>query len=214
MRAYLIDGKDAREDDYRTAIESLPHDDLDYIRVELPGSGSLVISTTPGGFVVHHRNPDCSLWAVRSVLPKDQALNLAMSFLEGGDAWRTELVWDQLMAPTRAGSHTEQAAQVAARVASWCSWRCPLGGLILVIVARTVPSEMWQAVLYTLTAAMILLLFGSCGLAVSLGCLASGRPNRWPERICMVCGILGGFILVAMGLVGAWTIVVRVVLRR
>jgi hypothetical protein len=214
VRAYLINGKDARDDDYRVAIESLPHDDLDYVRIELPGKRFLVTSTTPGGFVAHHRNPNGSLWAVRSVLTKDEAVNLVMSFLDGGDAWRKELVWDQLIAPTRGGSQVERTAQLVARVASWCSWRCPLSGLILVIVARTVPSERWQAVLYTLTGAMILLLFASCGIAVSLGCLASGRPNRWPERLCRVCGILGGFILVALGLVGAWTLVVRVVLRR
>ena len=65
MTPYLIDGKEARGEDYVGRIDTLPSDDLAYFRVRIPDKGTLMVSTHPGGVVVTDERLDGSSWTSR-----------------------------------------------------------------------------------------------------------------------------------------------------
>lgn len=214
MTIYLIDGKEARDKDYAFAIESLPTDGSDYVGIGLPDGDSVVISAVSGGFLVTNERPDGSSWAARSMLTRDQVEDLVASFVSRSDEWREGLAWEPVILPSRGGGRLRRLDRAVGRLASWSSWRCPLGALVLVIGAQLSSSSWWRVVCCTLATALVVLLFSSYGIAISLGSLTCQRPDRWFEKVFALCGVLGGAALMALGLAGAWAFLRSAVLGR
>jgi hypothetical protein len=104
------------------------------------------------------------------------------------------------------------------RLASWCSWRCPLASFILVIAAHLHSASWWQKACYTLITALVALLFSSYGLCAALSSvdvhIVHKRINGLLEKIGLVSGLVGGTALIAIGLVGAWVFFKSAVLGR
>jgi hypothetical protein len=91
------------------------------------------------------------------------------------------------------------------RLAGWCSWRCPLLALLLVMAAHLFPTPAWwRAACDTLAAFLVALLFCSYGLGIATTAVVVERPGRWFERIGLLAGVFGGIALMAIGLIGAW----------
>ena len=92
--SYLIDGKEAQEEDYARAIDSLESAARGFVHVKIPEKGTLTVSTDPCGFVVTEQRRDGSSWT-GPTLPIERAKNLVGSFLSGRDDWREGLEWNQ-----------------------------------------------------------------------------------------------------------------------
>jgi hypothetical protein len=97
---YLIDGKEAHGEDYASAIDALPKDDLDFVCVKIPEKGTLIVFTYPEGYVVTDERLDGSAWT-SPMLASDQVKALVQSFLKGGDDWRKDLQWEMTTLTTR-----------------------------------------------------------------------------------------------------------------
>jgi hypothetical protein len=97
--SYLIDGKEAQGEDYARAIDALPSDDLGFVRVKIPETGTVMVSTYPGGFIVTDERLDGSSWT-SPTLAKDRVKDLVASFLRGDD-WREGLQWELTTLTTR-----------------------------------------------------------------------------------------------------------------
>ncbi len=92
-------------------------------------------------------------------------------------------------------------------VAGWCSWRCPLAGVLLVLGAHAFSAPTWWRVTCdTATAILIALLSGSYGLDLALTGALVQRPDRWFEHVGRLVSILGGVALAALGIFGAWMV--------
>lgn len=91
------------------------------------------------------------------------------------------------------------------RLASWCSWRCPLAGFLLVLVAHVYSTpRWWQVTCDGITTVLVALLFCSSGFSIAVGAILVQRPHRWFERFGLLLGVFAGVALAALGLLGAW----------
>ena len=94
------------------------------------------------------------------------------------------------------------------RLASWCSWKCPLAAFFLIIAGNIFPTPAWwQATWYIAVAFLIALLFCSYGLAIAAGAVLVERPHTRFEAVGRLAGVFGGVAFAAIGLVGAWALV-------
>jgi hypothetical protein len=94
-------------------------------------------------------------------------------------------------------------------VAGWCSWRCPLAALVLIVAAHTFPTPIWwRAICDILVAIAMLLIFCSFGFSAALLAVLVQRPDRWFEHVGRYLSILGGLAIAAVGFVGVWTFLI------
>ncbi len=104
--------------------------------------------------------------------------------------------------------------QVIERLASWCSWRCPLAALAMIIAGHLFSTPSWWWMLYDVVLAiLIVLIFSSYGFTIAIGAIIVERPQRWFERVGLLFGVIAGLALVAIGLVGAWELLSSDILR-
>ncbi len=91
------------------------------------------------------------------------------------------------------------------RLASWCSWRCPLGAFVFIVAGNVFPTPAWwRATWYIAVAFFIALLFCSYGLVIAMGAFLVERPHKRFEGVGRLAGVLGGIAFAGIGLVGAW----------
>jgi len=122
VKSYLIDGKEARGEDYVGAIDALPSDDLPFFRVRVPDKGTVMVSTLPGGFIVTDERLDGSSWT-SPVLAKEPVKGLVGLFLDGHNAWREGLEWELTMLTTRnASRRTLRIVLIGAIVVALAAW--------------------------------------------------------------------------------------------
>ncbi len=94
------------------------------------------------------------------------------------------------------------------RLAGFCSWRCPLGALVLVVSAHLFATpSWWKTTSDILVGILIVLLFCCYGLTIAIGAIVVVRPDRRFERIGLLLGIVGGVGFAALGIIGAWALV-------
>lgn len=97
--------------------------------------------------------------------------------------------------------------RASVKLASWCSWRCPLFAFVLVLAAHGFSTPTWwQATSDALVALAVALLFCSSGLSLAAIALLVDRHHNWFERLGLVAGVAGGAALVMIGLIGAWAL--------
>ena len=89
--------------------------------------------------------------------------------------------------------------------AGWCSWRCPLAALLLILAAHVFATPVWWRVICDIIVAIaMLLLFCSFGFSAALLAVLVERSDRWFEHISRYLSILGGLAFAAVGFVGVW----------
>ena len=96
MPPYLLDGKEARGEDYLAAIDSVaaaPTHDPAWVCVRVAGVGTLVVSTGLGGLSIDDERSDGSTWT-KYELTKQEAKALVATFLDGSTNWRSETGWE------------------------------------------------------------------------------------------------------------------------
>ena len=98
------------------------------------------------------------------------------------------------------------------RLASRCSWMCPVGALILIVAAHVYAASWWQTVCYSLMALMIVLLFTSFGLDIAMTSALLKRTDRWFAYVGFLRGVAGGLAFIVLGVLGAWTLLTNALL--
>jgi hypothetical protein len=95
--------------------------------------------------------------------------------------------------------------RVIERLSSWCSWRCPLGFLLLTLAGHFFHTPLWWRTTCDIIAVILFaLIFFSYGFTIAIGAIVVERPRRWFESIGLSLGVLGGVAVVVLGIVGAW----------
>jgi hypothetical protein len=93
------------------------------------------------------------------------------------------------------------------RLAAWCSWRCPLFALVLVLAAHLFHTPTWwRWGCDAMVGLAIALLFCSFGLSFATTAVLVERRQTRMERVGLAAGVVGGAALVAVGLLGAWAL--------
>ncbi len=93
------------------------------------------------------------------------------------------------------------------KLASWCSWRCPLSAFLLILAAHLFRTPTWwRAGCNALAAISIAMLFCSFGLSMAATAILVERRRNWIERTGLVAGVVGGAALMIVGLIGAWAL--------
>src|SRR5262245_11727881 len=95
--------------------------------------------------------------------------------------------------------------RAAERLASWCSWSCPLVSFLLLIAAHAFSAPFWwRAVCDSVVASLFALLFFSYGFSLASASILVKRPPNWFERLGLAAGIFGGVAFAALGITAAW----------
>ena len=90
------------------------------------------------------------------------------------------------------------------KAAEWCCRWCPLAALFTLVATRFSSQFWWQAIWFTLTAVLILVLFGVPGAGLATASLIIRRENRWYRWFGILCYLLAAAGLIAVGCTGAW----------